>query len=214
MLRKIISLAHEVPETRIYLVPLIRQILGKDFSTPEALNKYLSEHPDADKTKHQVQKPKPLKWLPVKKSPEKPKTEAEKPKSEPKPKPESKKPSVEKSLEKARKLPADSRGELKNPIPLASTGKSNKEIRNFVADHEDDDVPLQKINLKDLKSAQDIVTKDSILEMMEKYEDAKAGPVMVAKIKGQLVLLDGNHRAVSALLLGNQTIKAKVFDWS
>jgi ParB-like chromosome segregation protein Spo0J len=37
---------------------------------------------------------------------------------------------------------------------------------------------------------------------------------MVAKIKGQLVLLDGNHRAATAKLLGKPTIKAKVFDWS
>ena len=207
LLEKIIRLAHEVPETRIYLVPLIRW--AKDFGTPEALEKYLKEHPDADKTKHKVKKPT-LKWMPVK-----PKTEEKstKPKAEPKP-PKSKEPSVEESLAKAKALPADSRGELKNPIPLANTGKTNKEIRNFVQDHEDDDVPVQKINLKDLKSAQDIVTKDSVLEMMEKYDESRAGAVMVARIKGQLVLLDGNHRAATAKLLGKATIKAKVFDWS
>ena len=48
------KLASENPELRKHLVPLLRQ--ATEFDSPEALKKYLHEHPDADKSKHHVKK--------------------------------------------------------------------------------------------------------------------------------------------------------------
>lgn len=57
---KVIKLAHENPELRQHLVPLLRKEAASktamEFDTPEALKKYLHEHPDADKSKHTVKK--------------------------------------------------------------------------------------------------------------------------------------------------------------
>lgn len=55
LLRKALTkLASENPELRKHLVPLLRQ--ATEFDSPEALKKYLHEHPDADKSKHHVKK--------------------------------------------------------------------------------------------------------------------------------------------------------------
>lgn len=50
----LIRLAHQNPELRPALLPIIRE--AREFPTPEALKSYLEEHPDADKSKHTVQK--------------------------------------------------------------------------------------------------------------------------------------------------------------
>jgi len=49
---KIIKLAHSKPELRPYLLPILKQ--ATDFPTQEALDKYLKDHPGADKSKHKV----------------------------------------------------------------------------------------------------------------------------------------------------------------
>ena len=51
---ELIRLAHAVPETRKHLVPLLRQ--ATEFDSEEALQKYLQEHPDSDRSKHTVKK--------------------------------------------------------------------------------------------------------------------------------------------------------------
>lgn len=53
---QITRLAAEVPALRQHLVPLLRK-QALEFSTPDQLQKYLKEHPKADKKKHTV-KPK------------------------------------------------------------------------------------------------------------------------------------------------------------
>jgi transposase len=55
--KQVIKLAHDVPELRVHLVPMLREAM--EFDTPEALKKYLKEHPDADKSKHHVKKDSP-----------------------------------------------------------------------------------------------------------------------------------------------------------
>jgi hypothetical protein len=52
MRSKVIKLAHDVPELRKHLVPLLRTAM--EFDTPEALKKYLDDHPAADKSNHSV----------------------------------------------------------------------------------------------------------------------------------------------------------------
>ena len=49
----VIRLASENPELRKHLIPLLRKT-AMDFDTPEAMKKYLDEHPDADRSKHKV----------------------------------------------------------------------------------------------------------------------------------------------------------------
>jgi len=53
LLQGLVKLASEVPEIRKELVPLVRKY-GMEFSSPEALEKYLKKHPKADRKKHQV----------------------------------------------------------------------------------------------------------------------------------------------------------------
>lgn len=48
-----VRLAHEVPDARPYLLPLILKE-AKEFSTEGALKTYLKDHPGADKSKHWV----------------------------------------------------------------------------------------------------------------------------------------------------------------
>ncbi len=51
---KLIRLAHQKPELRNSLLPLLKTSMFH--SSPEAMEKYLKEHPDADKSKHTVKK--------------------------------------------------------------------------------------------------------------------------------------------------------------
>ena len=48
----VIRLASEHPELRKHLLPLLK--VGMDFPTQEALDKYLKDHPGADKSNHSV----------------------------------------------------------------------------------------------------------------------------------------------------------------
>jgi hypothetical protein len=50
----LIRLAYQQPELRKDLLPLLRQAM--EFDSKEALSKYLSEHPKADKSNHSVKK--------------------------------------------------------------------------------------------------------------------------------------------------------------
>lgn len=56
----IIKVAQTNPETRRYLVPLLREAAvdkeAIEFDTPKALRRYLQQHPNADKSKHTVKK--------------------------------------------------------------------------------------------------------------------------------------------------------------
>ena len=52
---QIIRLAASNPEVRPHLLPLLKQAM--EFDTPEALQKYLKDHPGADKSNHSVKKP-------------------------------------------------------------------------------------------------------------------------------------------------------------
>ena len=52
---KLIRLAHANPKLRAEILPLLSK-RATEFSSPEALKDYLKAHPDADKTKHTVQK--------------------------------------------------------------------------------------------------------------------------------------------------------------
>lgn len=55
-----IRLASSKPELRLHLLPLLKEAM--EFDTQEAMEKYLKEHPDADKSNHSVKKkdtPKP-----------------------------------------------------------------------------------------------------------------------------------------------------------
>lgn len=54
---KILHLAHTEPRLRQHLIPLLRaHKRAMEFDTPKALEKYLKEHPDADKSKHHIKK--------------------------------------------------------------------------------------------------------------------------------------------------------------
>lgn len=61
MLPALIRIAHTHPETRRYLVPVIRQAIrtAMEFPTQDALDAYLKEHPKADKSNHTVKKEAP-----------------------------------------------------------------------------------------------------------------------------------------------------------
>src|SRR3989344_5268168 len=51
----ILKLAHQQPELRRYLVPVLQRT-AREFSSPEALADYLKAHPKADKARHTVTK--------------------------------------------------------------------------------------------------------------------------------------------------------------
>ena len=57
MLGKLIRIAHDNPETRADLLPIIREAM--EHKSPEAMKKYLQDHPKADRSKHHVGKPSP-----------------------------------------------------------------------------------------------------------------------------------------------------------
>lgn len=50
----LIRLASANPELRPHLLPLLKE--GMEHASPEALQKYLKDHPGADKSKHSVKK--------------------------------------------------------------------------------------------------------------------------------------------------------------
>jgi hypothetical protein len=49
-----IRLAHVRPDLRPYLIPLVVDRVAMEFETQDALDKYLEDHPGADKSKHTV----------------------------------------------------------------------------------------------------------------------------------------------------------------
>lgn len=51
----VLKLAHEVPELRKHLMPILSKT-AMEFDTEKALKKYLKEHPGADKSNHSVKK--------------------------------------------------------------------------------------------------------------------------------------------------------------
>lgn len=64
---RLIRLAHARPDLRPAILPLLTDRVAREFDTQEALDKYLKDHPKADKSKHKVKgegdgkskKPKP-----------------------------------------------------------------------------------------------------------------------------------------------------------
>lgn len=52
-----IRLAHQHPELRAHLLPLLVDRVAKEFPSAEALKEYLKEHPNADPANHTVKKP-------------------------------------------------------------------------------------------------------------------------------------------------------------
>ena len=52
--RRTIRLAHANPVVRPYLLELLTDRVAMEFDTQEALDKYLEDHPNADKSKHSV----------------------------------------------------------------------------------------------------------------------------------------------------------------
>lgn len=103
---------------------------------------------------------------------------------------------------------------MHNVLPVATIGRTNREIRNFVEDHEGDAVPAVSIRLADLHTAQDVLDARQLADLVADYDARKAGAVVVARVAGRLVLLDGNHRAAAALLRGETEINARVLDWA
>ena len=53
--QSVIKLAHEHPELRRHLVPILMKT-AMEFDTQEALDKYLKDHPGADRSNHTVKK--------------------------------------------------------------------------------------------------------------------------------------------------------------
>lgn len=66
-----VRLAHVNPQLRPALLPLLRGVQAREFSSPEALKNYLKEHPKADPKNHTVKKPGPKPAAPTQ-SPERP----------------------------------------------------------------------------------------------------------------------------------------------
>jgi len=50
----LIRLAHKRPDLRAQILPLVTDRVAMEFETQEALDKYLKDHPRADKSKHKV----------------------------------------------------------------------------------------------------------------------------------------------------------------
>jgi hypothetical protein len=98
--------------------------VGKDFSSPEELAKYLEQHPDADRTKHRVEKSKAPKGGPDKPSGKPPAPKAPPPPPaakapvKPEAKPSSKPPPIP---EAAKKKPAPKTEDKPAPAPKAPT---------------------------------------------------------------------------------------------
>lgn len=74
---------------------------------------------------------------------------------------------------------------------------------------------IEDVAIKDLHSLQTTVGKNKAAQMAKEYDDKKAKeepPVVYRTPDGKLILKDGNHRAVGALMAGRTHIKAEVFD--
>lgn len=76
LLNAIKKVAADHPETRVDLVPLIRKF-SMLFDTQEALDKYMREHPDADRSNHKVVESHPEKTVPTHKRDRAPVTDEE-----------------------------------------------------------------------------------------------------------------------------------------
>ncbi|NBQ99655.1 MAG: hypothetical protein EBT79_02420 [Actinobacteria bacterium] len=50
----LIRLAHDRPDLRAHILPLVTNRVAMEFETQDALDKYLKDHPKADKSKHKV----------------------------------------------------------------------------------------------------------------------------------------------------------------
>jgi hypothetical protein len=67
---------------------------------------------------------------------------------------------------------------------------------------------VTKVNVKDLQTWQNHIDPAKLRPL-----EGDPGPIEVAKINGKLVVMNGNHRAVSAFIEGKGEIDAKVADF-
>ena len=74
-------------------------------------------------------------------------------------------------------------------------------------------IPINKLKRVKLRTKQLTAGQDSVVSQnLRPIKDGSYPPITVAKINGKLVIVDGNHRAVSAFVQGKDDIDADYID--
>lgn len=109
-------------------------------------------------------------------------------------------------------------GNADHSSPQASLDAERKnqfELVDMLLTHEKKLAGVEKVPVKDLHSLQTTVGKDKATKRSGDFDEKKSAedlPVVFRFPDGKLVLKDGNHRAVGALIAGKSHIAAKVYD--
>lgn len=104
-----------------------------------------------------------------------------------------------------RRLPTNEESVVQSPIPLARTDL--QKARGPGVAEAVKTAPVQSVQLSSLSTVQSQVAVSKLREF-----SGDAPPVSVVKWRGQLILIDGNHRVSSAWVAGQDSVQARVLD--
>jgi 8-oxo-dGTP pyrophosphatase MutT (NUDIX family) len=117
------------------------------------------------------------------------------------------------ALETIERRNTDGNGSIKNPMRIASE-KDGEKADSFDLNDVAKNGKTETLDVNTVETTQrDLVPEKlkSIVNVgsVEKRDD---DPVLVVRVNGKNIVVDGNHRCASALLLGQKTISAKVVE--
>lgn len=104
-----------------------------------------------------------------------------------------------------RRLPTNEESVVQSPIPLSNTDL--QKARGAGVAEAVKSAPTQTVHLADLSTMQPQVAVSKLREFSD-----DAPPVSVVKWRGDMILIDGNHRVSSAWVAGRENVQARVLD--
>lgn len=107
-------------------------------------------------------------------------------------------------------------GMVETPIPLIGSKKAGREAQEIwgnVKQKQRKALPVQDIKLSEVKAWQTWVMQSGVESILDgNNENASSEFPFVMKYKGELIIMDGNHRVAAALLNDEKTMKMQVYD--
>lgn len=108
-------------------------------------------------------------------------------------------------------------GSLRTPIQVTSREEGYEVQRLWdsanLSKTELSELPVREVKVSDLYSWQRVVDKYGLLNMVKGDTPHSSDMPIAMSYKGNLVLVDGNHRVALAMLKGKKRLKVRVYPY-